>query len=127
MADEIQFPAPQSDKIGGPSTTELEGVVVEYRYSTGNHYRMEFAAETLTFDHVFPAGPTIGPLPYRGRTLRDDQFLVSWIIKPGVHVALVVDFASRQIHVAAMMPPNQWEFSDVAELISVRRPGPTGR
>lgn len=120
MSADISFPAPQPDKISGPSTTELAGTVVEYRYSTGNHYRMEFDAESLSFDHLVPAGPTIGPLPYRARRLRDDLFLVCWIIKPGVHVALIMDFASRQIHVTAMMPPNQWEFFDIAEVLYVR-------
>jgi len=82
MSADASFPAPQPDKIGGPSTTELEGTVIEYRYSTGNHYRMEFAAESLSFDHLFPAGPAVGPLPYRARKLRDVLFLVCWILNP---------------------------------------------
>lgn len=126
MSADVRYPPPQPDRIGGPSTTALAGTVLEYRYSTGNRYVMRFAEETLSFDHVVPEGPTIGPLPYRARELRAELYLVTWIIKPGVHVSLVVDFASGQVHVSAMMPPNQWEFFDVAELLSAHRPERVG-
>ncbi|MFG2525989.1 MoaF N-terminal domain-containing protein [Streptomyces sp. NPDC048527] len=121
MTGTVPLPSPQPDRIGGPSTTELAGVVMEYRYSTGNHYRMEFAADRLTF-HLLsdPAGHT-RTLPYRARKLHDDLFLVCWIVKPGIHVALVVDFTRDRIHVTGMMPPNQWEFFDIGDILDVRR------
>ena len=113
--------APLPDLVGGPSTTELAGTVLEYRYSTGNHYRMEFAEEGLGFQMLNdPAGVPIGPLAYRARRLRAGLFLVCWIIKPAVHVALVIDFAQRRVHVTAMMPPNQWEFFDIGEILTAR-------
>jgi MoaF N-terminal domain len=115
-------PAAQPDKIGGPSTRELDGTVIEYRYTTGHHYRMNFAAAGITFTQLdIPGGHTVGPIPYRARQLREDFFLVSWIIKPGIHVSLILDFEQLRIHVSAMMPPNQWEFFDIGELLHVDR------
>ena len=122
LSADAQYPPPQPDKIGGPSTTALADTVLEYRYSTGNRYVMRFAEETLSFDHIVPEGPTIEPLPYRARELRDELYLVTWIIKRGVVVTLAIDFTARLIHVSAMMPTNQWEFFDLAELLSVHRP-----
>jgi|SRR5882757_6649288 len=123
MAENIPLPPPQDDKIGGPSTQELAGTVIEYKYSTGNHYRMEFAADTLTF-HLLSGSsdPHTVTLPYRARELREGQFLVCWTVKPGIHVALITDFTQRQIHVTAMMPPNQWEFFDLGDIVQVERP-----
>ena len=122
MTDATPMPPPQLDQIGGPSTAELAGTVMEYRYSAGRHYRMEFTADTLTFHQLSEPGVhTVGPLSYRARKLREGLFLVCWILKPGIHVALVVDFTERRIHVTAMMPPNQWEFFDIGEILHVLR------
>jgi len=122
MTGTIPMPPPQVDQIGGPSTTELAGMVMEYRYSTGNHYRMEFTADGLTFELLnAPNGLRVGPLPYRARALREEQFLICWILKPGVHVAIIADYAQRQIHATAMMPPNQWELFDIGEILRVDR------
>ncbi|MFC9295001.1 MoaF N-terminal domain-containing protein [Streptomyces sp. NPDC057011] len=120
----IPLPPPQPDLISGPSTNELAGIEMEYRYSSGRHYRMEFDAESLSFDHLNgPAeGVRVGPIPYRARALRDGQFLVSWTLKElKVHVTLVVDFTEDRIVVSGMMPPNQWEFADTGQLLSVTR------
>ncbi|WP_404952645.1 MoaF-related domain-containing protein [Streptomyces sp. 147326] len=124
----IPLPPPQPDLIAGPYTDELAGTEIEYRYSSGRHYRMEFDSGTLAFDHLNgPAeGVRVGPLPYRARRLRDGQYLVCWTLKePGVHVTLVVDFAHDRIDVSAMMPPNRWEFFDAGELLNVTRPQPS--
>ena len=114
------FPPPQEDKIGGPSTTELRDTCVEYAYSTGNRYRMEFGADTLTFHLVEgSAPPHTVTLPYRARLIRPGLYLVTWTVKPGIHVTLLLDLTERVIHVSAMMPPNQWEFFDIGRLLSV--------
>ncbi|TWV33802.1 hypothetical protein FRZ03_29315 [Streptomyces misionensis] len=127
-ASEFAPPA-QEDKIGGPSTTELDGMSVEYVYSTGNHYRMEFGADTLTFRLLAgSAPPHTVTLPYRARLIRSGLYLVTWTVKPGIHVTLLLDLAERTIHVSAMMPPNQWEFFDIGRLLSVEgRPGEDAR
>ncbi|ANP53149.1 hypothetical protein J2Z21_006838 [Streptomyces griseochromogenes] len=116
-------PPPQNDKIGGPSTTELAGTVIEYTYSTGNRYRMEFDPQTLTF-HLLEgsAPPHTVTLPYRARLIRCELYLVTWIVKPGIHVTLLVDLAERLVHVSAMMPPNQWEFFDLGHISVVQLP-----
>jgi len=53
---------------------------------------------------------------------------VTWTVKPGIHVTLLLDLTERVIHVSAMMPPNQWEFFDIGRLLSVEgRPGEDAR
>ena len=43
-----------------------------------------------------------------------------WIVKAAsIHVTLVIDLELRTVSVGAMMPPNQWEFFDTAEIIDV--------
>ncbi len=113
------------DKIGGPTTDALDGLALEYRYSTGNHYRLSFGPAGVWFHLLgdvdeFPRGP----LPYRARELRDRMYLVSWIVRPGIHVALVVDLDQSKIHVSAMMPPTQWEFFDIGEILAVEQADP---
>lgn len=126
------------DMVGGELTTELAGSQFEYQYSTGNHYRITFVEAGVRFEMLEgangeapppPIDPhgnpvdVLAPLPYRARKLRDDLFLVHWILRPGIHVSLVLDLGQQRVHVAAMMPPNQWEFFDVAEMIAVSRDG----
>lgn len=109
-----------ADKIAGPFSDDLAGRTVEYRYSTGNHYRMAFGPEQLTFlqlNAVEPHEPV--PLAYIARQLRPDQYLVHWAVKPAnVHVALVFDLGARTVHVSALMPAG-WEFFDSARIVSI--------
>src|SRR5690348_2917377 len=112
--------AAPSDKITGPFSDNLAGRTVEYRYSTGNHYRMAFGSGQLTFLHLNapePHDPV--PLAYVARQLRPGQYLVHWAVKPAnIHVALVFDLDAGTVHVSALMPGG-WEFFDSARIVSV--------
>jgi len=113
-------PAPADDKIAGPFSTDLAGRTVEYRYSTGNHYRIAFGTERLTFLQLNAAEPHEPiPLAYIARQLRPAQYLVHWAVKPAsIHVALVVDLDAGTVHVSALMP-GRWEFFDSARIVTV--------
>lgn len=121
--------APHPDLIeDAPMSTTLHGLEIEYRYSTGNHYK-------LTFDHDYNVGFTflnqmeregrITPtddlkIPYRAREIRPGLTQLHWIIKDAdIHVSLLFDFDAKKIFAAAMMPPNKWEFWDNAEILNV--------
>ncbi|MEO8262737.1 MAG: hypothetical protein ABI566_09220 [Pseudolysinimonas sp.] len=121
---------PQDDFVGGRASTVLEGVTIEYVYSRGTRYRLAFGVDTVEFAVLDHAGPdstrpsTPPPLAYRARDIRPGIVLVHWIVKPAtIHVTLVLDLTLRTIHVAAMMPPNRWEFVDTGTLVRVDRPG----
>ena len=109
------------DKIAGPFSDDLVGRTVEYRYSTGNHYRMAFGSGQLTFLHLNapePHDPV--PLAYVVRQLRPGQYLVHWAVKnANIHVALVFDLDARTVHVSALMPGG-WEFVDSARIVSIQ-------
>jgi MoaF-like len=109
------------DKIAGPFSDDLVGRTVEYRYSTGNHYRMAFGSEQLTFLHLNAPEPHEPmPLAYLARQLRPGQYLVHWVVKAAnIHVALVFDLDARTVHVSALMPGG-WEFVDSARIVSIR-------
>lgn len=109
------------DKIAGPFSDDLVGRTVEYRYSTGNHYRMAFSSEQLTFLHLNAPEPHEPvPLAYLARQLRPGQYLVHWVVKAAnIHVALVFDLDAGTVHVSALMPGG-WEFVDSARIVSIR-------
>jgi hypothetical protein len=132
--------SPHDDMVGPPFSEELDGCVLDYRYATGHRYRLEFfAGEKVSFEMIdsgdgepLPLPPDdaqgnpidlAAPRPCRVRKLRDELFLVHWLVRPGpgIHVALIVDLDRKQVHSAAMMPPNQWEYFDVAEVTEVTR------
>ncbi|MFI9388494.1 MoaF-related domain-containing protein [Kutzneria sp. NPDC052558] len=122
--DELTMPLleEQTDVIGGPTTLALAGATVEYTYSTGGQYRMTFGAHELVFHRWdYPGAEEIGPVPYRAREIREELFLVSWLMKPGVHTAMLFDFRSAAVHTTAVVPPNQWEFFDIGEITRVDR------
>ena len=112
--------AAPDDKITGPFSGDLVGWTVEYRYSTGSHYRMAFGPGRLTFLHLNapqPHDPV--SLAYVARQLRPRQYLVHWAVKPAsIHVALVFDLDARTVHVSALMPGG-WEFFDSARIVSI--------
>ena len=120
---------PEEDEIGGVSSKDLFGAVVEYEYSTGRRYRLTFDTDDhVTFEWInqppLAEGAVFPPqtLSYRARQLRSDQFLVHWLNKQfKIHVSLVIDLAENTINVAAMMPPNSWEYWDTARIVSVTR------
>ena len=109
------------DKIAGPFSDDLVGRTVEYRYSTGNHYRMAFGQERLTFLQLNAPEPHEPvPLAYLARELRPGQYLVHWVVKAAnIHVALVFDLDAGTVHVSALMPGG-WEFVDSARIVSIR-------
>ena len=112
--------AAPDDKITGPFSDDLAGRTVEYRYSTGNHYRMAFGPRQLTFLQLNAPDPHAPvPLAYLARELRPGQYLVHWAVKPAnIHVALVFDLDAGTVHVSALMPGG-WEFFDSARIVSI--------
>lgn len=119
----------QGPEIHGELTDDLEGRVFEYTYMSGDRYRLSFADHHIVYDildtgHGAAASPSVGPdgrpisgrprREYRARKLREQLYLVHWLVPRVVHVALVIDLDGNTINVAAMMPPNQWEFFDTA-------------
>lgn len=115
MADETANQQPP-DEIGGPSTQELAGTRLLYQYSTGRRYSLEFTPGEVCF--VFQADPTAEKhfLPYRARKIRENLYMVHWIVKENhIHVTLLIDLERNQIHVSALMPGGI-EFFDIAEI-----------
>lgn len=119
---------PEEDYIGGGVSDALFGATIDYTYSRGNHYQLIFDHDNhVTFHYLNAPGVTedsdhfqAPQLVYRARALRDGQYLVHWIVKPAnIHVSLVVDLTEMTVTVAAMMPPNKWEFFDRATIDTV--------
>ena len=81
VADESMPPA----EIGGPMTKEMNGLHIEYTYSIGREYQLDFAAGTVTFlQHKDPtAAPgTVfkpGTMQYLARRVRKDLYPVHWL------------------------------------------------
>ena len=123
--------APHPDYIeDAPSSTALDGLSIEYRYSTGNHYRLDFTRDRhMGFEFLNQleqegrATPIEGPLlAFRARDLRPGLTQLHWIVKEAdIHVSITVDFDAQRLYVAAMMPPNKWEFWDSADIIAIER------
>ncbi len=113
-------PGVADDKIAGPFSDDLAGRILEYRYSTGNRYRLAFGTAQLTFVHLNAPQPHEPvPLGYVARQLRNAQYLVHWAVKSAsIHVALVVDFEAGTVHVSALMPGG-WEFFDSARIVNI--------
>ncbi len=113
-------PGTADDKMAGPFSDDLAGRILEYRYSTGNHYRLAFGARQLTFVHLNAPQPHEPvPLGYVARQLRPAQYLVHWAVKSAsIHVALVVDFEAGTVSVSALMPGG-WEFFDIARVVTI--------
>lgn len=120
---------PEDDEVGGVSSNALFGAVVEYEYSTGRSYRLSFDRDDhVTFEWInqppLAEGAVFPPqtLAYRARELRPELFLVHWLNKQfHIHVSLTLDLQQNSINVAAMMPPNSWEYWDTAQIVSVTR------
>lgn len=121
-----------ASQVHGELTNDLVGRSFEYVYESGISYRLSFPDETyVKFDILAtpdggPIPPPLGPdgkplgdqpfMQYRARKLRENQYYVHWMVPRLVHVALVIDLELDTISVAAMMPPNQWEFFDQAHI-----------
>ncbi len=104
------------DEIGGPSTKELAGTRLLYEYTTGRKYLLEFEADTVTFQFVKDPTAKKMPMPYRARKIRENLYMVHWIVKANhIHVTLVIDLEKDQVHVSALMPGGI-EFFDIANI-----------
>ncbi len=120
---------PEPDQVTGPDTEVMHGLVLDYTYSGGRHYRLLFDHEhRVTFEMpdlvkaegFDPVGFKPLALDYRARELKPGLVFLHWIIKQApIHVALTIDLEEKKLHVAAMMPPNRWEFFDTAVIHSV--------
>jgi len=116
------------DEIGGPSTKELKGLHLLYRYTSGREYQLDFDADTVTFLlHHDPHGKpgdvhTSATLHYRARKLRDGLYLVHWLNRSptmgNIHVALIIDLQRRLMHASAIMPGG-FELFDMAHFESM--------
>ena len=111
------------DEIGGPSTTELAGLTLQYKYTTGREYRIWFTEDEITFLMVNAVEPDAKPksLPYRARKLGDEMYLVHWLVPGRVgHISLVADLKNKKMHVAGLMP-GKIEFFDIADIHTIER------
>jgi hypothetical protein len=121
---------PPADVVVGAENSIMDGLVLRYRYSSGREYRLTFTTELVTFEML--DAPIYKPeyaipvsLPYLARPLRDDQVMIHWMVPSRVgHVTLVIDYASRQIFVSALMP-FKMEYFDSGTIYSAVRHGET--
>lgn len=112
-------------EIGGPSTREMAGLTIDYKYSGGREYRLSFDADTVTFLPFRIPGDAPGTkyepgtLHYLARSIRPDLYLVHWLVRPpngsDIHVTLLIDLEQRHVHVSALMPGGV-EFFDIADI-----------
>jgi phenolic acid decarboxylase len=117
------------DHIGGPATKDLAGTRLLYTYSTGITYELIFDADdTVRFRQpdvpISPDAPKPKhPVTYRARKIRQNLYLVHWLLRDVaiVHVTLLIDFEEQHVHVCAYMPGG-WEFFDMATFKEVERP-----
>lgn len=115
---------PPADIVIGSDTAMMAGVTLEYRYTSGREYRLDFTAERVTFTMldapVFKPGFGVPvSLPYLARGIRDQLVMIHWLV-PGRsgHVTLMIDFAANAIFVSALMP-FKMEFFDSATIHKV--------
>ena len=116
-------------EIGGPSTKEMAGLTIHYRYSTGREYELSFEADTVTFLPFKMPGAAPGTkfepgtLHYLARRIRPELYLVHWLVRSptmgNIHVTLLIDLQERHVHVSALMPGGM-EFFDIADIQSIR-------
>ena len=115
--------------IGGPSTKELAGLSLRFSYTTGIQYQLNFGSDTLAFTPPknLPPGPTPPPIHYLARKIREDLYMVHWLIRDSpisktvIHVAILLDFKEHKAHISAYMPGGG-EFFDQATIEKVTPP-----
>ena len=92
------------DEVNLESAVDLDGLVIEYTYSSGRAYELTFYDDRVTFAQLNTPAPRI-TLPYRARPLADQMYLVHWLVPGRIgHVSLIVDLESMRIHGSALMP-----------------------
>lgn len=110
------------DHIGGPSTKELAGTALLYQYTTGRKFQLEFTPDEVAFVLASDPKKEKHYLPYRARKIREDLYMVHWIIKANhIHVTLLLDFEQDHVHVSGLMPDGS-EFFDIAKIEKKERP-----
>jgi hypothetical protein len=68
-----------------------------------------------------PFSPELDGCVLDYRCVTGSSSCTGWSGPAGIHVALIIDLERSELHSAAMMPPNQWEYFDVAEVTEVTR------
>jgi hypothetical protein len=124
-SDSANAPPPE---IGGPSTKEMAGLTIHYKYSVGREYQLSFDADTVTFLPFRIPGDAPGTkyepgtLHYRARLIRPQLYMVHWLVRPpnggNIHVTLLIDLKERHVHVSALMPGGL-EFFDIADIQTI--------
>ena len=112
------------DEVNLENATDLDGLVIEYTYSSGRAYELTFYDDRVTFAQLNTPAPKI-TLPYLARPLADQMYLVHWLVPGRIgHVSLIVDLASMRIHGSALMP-GQMELFEEGPITSATG-GPLG-
>ena len=108
---------------------DLDGMLLDYQYpgETGPHYVVSVQGDKLDFASPWPDGPVAArrayaPLAgegdrrvdYRARKMQEGLYLVHWIVKGEIHVALLFDFVKHKTTCAALMPGRTelWDEAD---------------
>jgi hypothetical protein len=92
------------DEVNLDDQSDLDGLVIEYTYSSGRAYRLTFYDDRVSFAQLNTPAPEL-TLPYRARPIAADVHLVHWLVPGRIgHVTLVVDLAANRIHGSALMP-----------------------
>ena len=111
------------DEVNLQNAVDLDGLVIEYTYSSGRAYELTFYADRVSFSQLNTPAPTL-TLPYLARPIADEIYLVHWMVPGRIgHVSLVVDLATNRIHGSALMP-GQMELFEEGPITSVT--GPAG-
>ena len=92
------------DEVNLTNAVDLDGLVIEYTYSSGRAYELTFYDDRVSFAQLNTPAPVI-TLPYHARPIAEDIFLVHWLVPGRIgHVSLIVDLATNRIHGSALMP-----------------------
>ncbi|KAL3460194.1 hypothetical protein BJX64DRAFT_290516 [Aspergillus heterothallicus] len=113
------------DKIRDePPCTALVGLTFDYHYPSGLHYRISFDDKKAYFKLPEKVQDlNYAGIPYRARELRENQYLVHWLIPGRVGaVALIFDLEHMRVDAAALMP-GKFELFDRAEFETFKTDG----
>ena len=108
------------DEINLDNATDLDGLVIEYTYSSGRSYELTFYDDRVSFAQLNTQAPVL-TLPYLARPIAEDIYMVHWMVPGRIgHVTLVVDLVTNRIHGSALMP-GQMELFEEGPITSVTR------
>ena len=107
------------DEVNLETATDLDGLVINYTYSSGRAYELTFYDDRVSFEQLDTPAPIL-TLPYLARPIADDIYLVHWMVPGRIgHVSLVIDLATNRIHGSALMP-GQMELFEEGPITSVK-------